>query len=223
MTPIHWFYTWNSKDEVFHHILKSCFDGSSEFVLHSQQTETTDDRFAVAATFLESQPENELVMISDANIIVDKLSDLYEYLAATATSYDCMIMKHDLINRPLLVRNTQAVRDFIKNLSTTPNPVNLKYTIFDTTLFCDSKNYFLKIMKSMVVYLISVESDQHKAFFEKLNIASGLVDITPLESLIPYDIWNRLIDEHKEANTGLPIMYFNHKSKPWQRNYTFNH
>lgn len=224
MTKISWFYTWNSKDEVFHHILKSCFEDADEyFLLHDQKVTEDDDRFSLAAKYMLTLPENQLLVISDANYIIDNTQRLHEYFQSLVADehYDFIATKDDsLLFRfnpsILLVRNTQQVREYINNLETQLNPGNLKYTVFQTPLFCDSKFHLFEIMKSLVLHLISFEPDHHDALFDKLNVASGLIDITPLEPLIPYDIWNRLIDEHKEANTNLPIMYFNYKSKPWQ-------
>ncbi len=217
MSPITWFYTWTSKDEVFHHILKSCLDSSPEyFVPTAQKIDESDDRFIHVIRFLEQQPENARIMISDANFIVDHLSKLYEYLQ-TFIEYDLVTMKES-DNAILLVRNTQKVRDYLKNNSTE----SIKNTSFHDPIFCNSKYYLLEIMKSMVLHLISFDKDPNEALFDKLNVASGLIDVTPLEPLIPHDIWNRLIDEHKEANTKLPIMYFNYKTGPWQNSFSFN-
>jgi hypothetical protein len=214
MPPITWFYTWTSKDEVFHHILKSCLDSSPEhFTIHPLQIQETEDRFAIAAKFLEEQPENAHIIISDANFIADHITKLYEYLQ-TFIEYDIVTMKESDPNI-LFVRNTQKVCNYIKNISTSPTSEDLNSTTFQAQTFCNSKFHLLEIMKSFVLNLISFEKDQKEALYDKLNVASGLVDITPLEPLIPYDIWNRLVDAHKEANTELPIMYFNYKSKPW--------
>ena len=71
------------------------------------------------------------------------------------------------------------------------------------------------IMKSYVLQLLCSNNNYEDNLLEKLYTASGLIDITPMEGLIPYNIWNKLIDEHKKAQTNLPIMFFNHKSKPF--------
>ena len=218
--PIQWFYTWNSKDEVFHHILKSCFEDADDyFNLHEEKIQPSDNRFTAAATFLETQPENQLVMISDANIIVDNTLKLYEYLQLFA-EYDLVAMKDDsspttITTDILLVRNTQKVRDYMKNHLLLKD---LHYTYFQSPIFCNSQLNILEIMKSRVVHLTSFHKEETEELYDKLLIASLLVDITPLEPIIPYDIWNRIIDEHVEFNTGLPIMFFNHKSKSWQTN-----
>jgi hypothetical protein len=219
MTPITWFYTWSSKDEVFHHILKSCFDSEEEFIIHSQKTE---DHRATAVKFLEQQPENTHIIISQANFIVDNTQKLYKYLQILI-NYDLVAIKDNsspsgIATDILFVRNTQHVRDYLKNNKAT-DLNNLNYTVFNQSGFCNSQIDIQYIMKSMVLHLISYHIDENENLFDKLFIASLLIDITTLEPLIPYDIWNRIIDEHKELSTNLPIMYFNYKSKPWENNF----
>jgi hypothetical protein len=222
MAPITWFYTWTSKDHVFHHILKTSFEEHTDlFSVHPINLNDESNKFELILQYMLKQEENKQIMISDSNVLIDNLPKLHEYLMSF-TAYEYVGLREDfrgkkISTNTMLVKNTEAVRNFFKELSEgkTPLPTDLNHSSFTSPQFCKSNTSVSVLVKSFVIELVSLYNTFDENYFHKLFIVSTLVDITALEPLIPYTIWNLIIDAHKQIKTDLPIMYFNYKSQPW--------
>jgi len=95
MPPITWFYTWTSKDEVFHHILKTGFEEHSDlFSVHAINLNHESNKFELILQYMLKQEENKQIMISDSNVLIDNLPKLHEYLMSFAV-YDYVGLRED--------------------------------------------------------------------------------------------------------------------------------
>ena len=97
MKPLHVFYVWSPKYEIFHHIFKSTFEESPHFVLHdifvpqsvfdksSYQTNSAHFldgnaiKYRVLLSILEQHPD-EHILLCDVDTIVQNPTKLREYL-----------------------------------------------------------------------------------------------------------------------------------------------
>ena len=157
MSLISWFYIWNSKDEVFHHILKTILEEHSDLFSINAINSNDNNKFELILKFLLTQEENKQIMISTSNVLIDNLPKLHEYLM-TFVQYDYVGIKEDFIGKKIstnvmLVKNTEAVRNFFKELSEgkTLSPTELNHSSFTNPQFCKSNTSVTTLIKSFVI------------------------------------------------------------------------
>ena len=242
MSPIPWYYIWSPKYEVFHHILNTCIDMPNLFTNKNNFFRQEDFeslytpgqhffagnylKFDFILNVLENTLDNQHLILSDADLVVDNVKELYNYLQ-NFLDYDLVGMKDDLTTNTinigvLFLKNSSKLRNFIKILrdeikSTgkqdqqllNKNIINsdLKYSLFDVPQMSQSNFGIDNVMKSFITQLLCSGDNYEDNLFEKLITASCLIDITPLRTLIPLKVYNSLIDFHKYHKTNLPIMF----------------
>jgi hypothetical protein len=138
MKPLHYFYVWSPKYEIFHHILKSSFAGSPHFQVHdvfvpqevfdassykegaTHFLDGNSVKYQILVNILEKHP-GETIVFSDADTVIENPEELRTYLE-TFIHYDIVYARSTDANETELsagfgmFRSSPQLIDFVKSL-----------------------------------------------------------------------------------------------------------
>jgi hypothetical protein len=237
--PYPWYYVWSPKYEIFHQILKFGVADCPHFAVHDkffpQSAFTTlyqaGAEHFFAGNFLKFDMILEAlaahagthIIVSDADIIVDRPADLAAYLAKYE-NYDIAYMrdnfKDDTYNigfaliksSPATIAFFTAVRDCIRDTGRQDQAVvneqiprhPICVGMFSVPEMCQSNMGMENVEKSLVMQMLCSNDTYEANLREKLLTASAFIDLRGLRHLIPTDIWEFIVDFHKTHDTRNP-------------------
>jgi hypothetical protein len=163
------------------------------------------------------------IIVSDADIIVDRPEELATYLKRYE-KYDIAYMRDNFTDdtfnigfgliksSPATIAFFTAVRDAIRDTGRQDQAIvnelipshPITVCMFSVPEMCQSNMGMENVIKSFVAQMLCSNNTYEDNLREKLLTASAFIDLRSLRHLVPADIWDFIVNFHKNCGTGNP-------------------